>query len=247
MTGQSKPIVDTDDGPVVTHSEREIELIELVASVCGVTPQIACIALEASEFDDSEAIELISMGQEIAPKGRTNKSEQDSIVDRENSVMECVGVDRETAQAALYENDDDTVYACDALTNGSWNPTPLNDTHIPTSTTGCPAESVEPDKVKIFLHAARTECDFRMVYLVLVKTQSIYVLLRSARLSMLITTTEVSIAMTGIYNYEVSAVFYTIRLIKSNKERQVPEIGLRPLDPSERARFEPRKPVMHSV
>jgi NACalpha-BTF3-like transcription factor len=154
MTGQSKPIVETDDGPLETYSQQEKEeMIELVASVCGVTPQIAIIALEAADFEWEEAVDLVSMGQELAPKGSTDKVKEASIVDKENSVMDCVGVDRETAQSALYENDDDTGLAVEALTNGSWNPTPLNDTHITTCTTGCPAESVEPDKVKIFLHA----------------------------------------------------------------------------------------------
>jgi NACalpha-BTF3-like transcription factor len=198
MTGQSKPIVDTDDVPVETRSsEHEREAIKIVAEVCGVTPKIAAVALEAAEFDVSEAIELISMGQVIAPEGTTNKPKQDSIIDKENSVMECVGVDRETARAALFENDNDAMYACDALSNG-WNPPRLDDTFTKLNSTCCPTETVDSlDKVKIYLHAVRTECDFRMVYLFLDKTQSIDVRVRFVRLFMFITTSKVSIVITN--------------------------------------------------
>ena len=202
MTGQSKPIKDTEDGPVQAYSEHERELIGFVASVCGVTPHVAGIALEAAEFDSHEAIDLISMGQDIAPKGNTDKSKEASIVDRENSVMECVGVDREIAQAALFENDNDPLAAVDALTN-MWEPAPLSDRLSTMNSTCCPTEPIDSlNEVKIFSHAIRrTECDFRMVYLFLVKTQSILKRARSSRLYMLTTTTkEVNIVVTNTLN-----------------------------------------------
>jgi NACalpha-BTF3-like transcription factor len=115
---------------------QETELVQVVASTLGTSLDASRIALEASEYDIEDAINLLTHAQWIAPAAVSQESRAASMSDLKQVVMDVCNVEMETAAAVLKATGNDAEEAIDMLTTGQWHPDAMSAT-LTVNTTSC--------------------------------------------------------------------------------------------------------------
>jgi hypothetical protein len=115
---------------------QETELVRLVSTTVGTTEEVARIALEATQYDTEDAIDLLVHAQWVAPAESSQAARSASMRDRSQAIMDICGVEVETADAVLRYTGNDADAAVDILTHGLWNPDAVSSVE-PTNTTCC--------------------------------------------------------------------------------------------------------------
>lgn len=115
---------------------QETELVQTVASTLGTSLDASRIALEASQYDIEDAINLLTHAQWIAPAAASQESRAASMADLKQVVMDVCDVEMETAAAVLKATGNDAEEAIQMLILGQWNPGAMSAT-LPVNTTSC--------------------------------------------------------------------------------------------------------------
>jgi NACalpha-BTF3-like transcription factor len=112
----------------LSHSTCELsqqprtDLIDLVATTLGASHEASRIALESSQWNPEEAIDLLTFAQYAVPGECSRASRNASVRDLTQTVVDVCDVTFETAAAVLKATGYDADEAIDMLVLGQWNP-----------------------------------------------------------------------------------------------------------------------------
>jgi NACalpha-BTF3-like transcription factor len=102
--------------------QAKTDLIDLVATTLGASHDASRIALESSQYDAEEAIDLLTFAQYAVPGECSRASRSASVRDLTQTVVDVCDVSFETAAAVLKATGYDAEEAIDMLVLGQWNP-----------------------------------------------------------------------------------------------------------------------------
>jgi hypothetical protein len=131
---------------------QESLLVQEVASVAGTTDTLARVALEAMQFDASDAIDLLVHAQWVAPVNTSQAARAASMRDLSQVVMHVCGCAKETADAVLRDTKYDADSAIDMLIHGLWDRAASSNVQ-PSNSTCCHEQPTRPENVESTSHA----------------------------------------------------------------------------------------------